>query len=707
MAFIVRNVRAANMLICMALAMFILWSVDGGCQEKGGRPTLADLVRQYKPAVVVIRTYGESGALIGGGTGFFIAGDRVVSNHHVLEGANKATITTSDGLVYDILGILVDEPLWDLTIVQTQAPRPPVIPLNVVATLPELGTELWVLGNPRGLLLKNSTLSVTRGIVSNVVTLPALGSMTAIQFDAAISSGNSGGPVFDEEGKVIGVVRASVNDAQNLNFAIPGHYVNELAVGTMRPLGYRRMTPPGHDKLVVEGQSLLWLADYAKAIPMFEKVVHEDSTNAMAWFFLGYCHSQLNKFDLAAREYRASYALKRSGVTLNNLAVTFSSMGKPDSAEFYYKRAAELEPSALVLTNVGIALSAKGQLDSAQTYLKAALELDPGDTATLMCLGNVYIKAEQYSDALATFRKVQHLVKNSREAYEGLGRAFYKQSLFDSAVQNYSKALRVGSDDSGAYRNWNMMGCAYMEMGDYASALGALRTAVKKRPDFAEGHADLGRALYRSHSFAESVRELEIGCGVKEKNADACAEVNVAYYNWCVDLAKRSAYDSILLITQQAIQARHESTDMYYWKARALVTKGAFDDGIAAFKQAVQLDAQNKQALLGIGYAFKQQNKFGDAINEGFQRAIGIDAEFADAYAGLGSCYFGLHDNSHAVEAYEHALRLDPDDVASRFNIALAYVALGNTDQACEHLVLLRTQNAAMAAKLATQVNCN
>jgi hypothetical protein len=95
-----------------------------------------------------------------------------------------------------------------------------VKPLRLADAKPKPGASVIVVGNPAGL-----EGSISSGVVSATREHP----LELVQIDAAISPGSSGGPVLDETGKVIGVVRLFLSNGQNLNFAIPAHLV-EAAV---------------------------------------------------------------------------------------------------------------------------------------------------------------------------------------------------------------------------------------------------------------------------------------------------------------------------------------------------------------------------------------------------------------------------------------------------------------------------------------------
>jgi serine protease Do len=154
----------------------------------------------------------------GSGSGFIIdASGFILTNHHVVAGADRVTVTLSDGRAYraDIVG---SDPVIDVALLQVHADGPlPVAPLGDSEQL-RVGEWVCAIGNPLGIYVH----SVTVGVVSFLgrkLFDHALDNY--IQTDAAISVGNSGGPLINARGEVVGITTAINSQAANIGFAIP------------------------------------------------------------------------------------------------------------------------------------------------------------------------------------------------------------------------------------------------------------------------------------------------------------------------------------------------------------------------------------------------------------------------------------------------------------------------------------------------------
>lgn len=161
------------------------------------------------------------------GSGVIVSPDGyILTNAHVVKGADRLTVTLLDGRTFT--GTVVGaDPETDLAVVKISARDLPAASLGDSAALVP-GDWAIAIGNPYGL-----TSTVTAGVISATGrTLPDGPEETFIQTDAAINPGNSGGALVDTAGQVIGINTAEFANAQGIGFAIP----IDTAKGIMRQL---------------------------------------------------------------------------------------------------------------------------------------------------------------------------------------------------------------------------------------------------------------------------------------------------------------------------------------------------------------------------------------------------------------------------------------------------------------------------------------
>lgn len=250
-----------------------LVSVDDGTvsgsvpDSDDGNPGSAEYQATYEavaPSVVRVQTYvdgddGGGGGAVGQGSGFRYDEDHVVTNDHVLGEPDAVRVQTAEGN-WSEASVVGRDPYSDLAVIEASEPTPGD-PLSTVSEVPPPGTEVLVVGSPLGL-----GGTVTQGIVSaRNRTIPATATAfgrfsiaDAVQVDAALNPGNSGGPIVDLDGRVIGV--ATATRGENVGFGVSSPLVEEvvpelIATGNYEH-SYMGISVTDVDPLIAEGNGL-------------------------------------------------------------------------------------------------------------------------------------------------------------------------------------------------------------------------------------------------------------------------------------------------------------------------------------------------------------------------------------------------------------------------------------------------------------------
>lgn len=186
--------------------------------------TAEEVFELVSPSVVGITCETVTG--ISTGTGFFYDNHgTVITNFHVIEDCDSAKITLTNGESYTVIEVKGHSEEKDIAILSTDCPDS--VPLSIRETHAKTGETVYAVGNSLGIL----TNSFSNGIVSSAERNG--NDVTYIQTTAPMSAGNSGGPLVDKDGKVIGINTWGFTEGQNLNFAVSASEI--ITISTDNP----------------------------------------------------------------------------------------------------------------------------------------------------------------------------------------------------------------------------------------------------------------------------------------------------------------------------------------------------------------------------------------------------------------------------------------------------------------------------------------
>jgi len=185
-----------------------------------------DIFKMINPSVVYIELYNKFNQLVSSGSGFILSNDGLVAtNLHVINdisGGKYVKIRLANGKTYETSKVVGVNPTNDIAILKIDGPTN-LQPIklgdsnNILA-----GQKVFALGSPLG--YQNT---ITEGIISN--TKVSVYGVNLIQTSAPVSHGNSGGPLVDTYGNVIGIMVSSFSEGQNMNLAIPINVLKNVA----------------------------------------------------------------------------------------------------------------------------------------------------------------------------------------------------------------------------------------------------------------------------------------------------------------------------------------------------------------------------------------------------------------------------------------------------------------------------------------------
>jgi S1-C subfamily serine protease/predicted RNA-binding Zn-ribbon protein involved in translation (DUF1610 family) len=201
-----------------------------------------ELIKQVEKSVVRIIVKGTNGASVG--SGFVIDTDgSIMTNYHVIEGAMSAEVEFENGKKSAVIGFTTLDKKRDLAIIKIKEDPESLTKIGIATALPEKGEDVAAFGAPRGL-----SFTASNGIISAIRQTPEFNAREAgtyLQTTTPISPGNSGGPLVNMYGEVVGVNSFKI-EGENLNFAASSTDIQEVIAGRgheVKPLSPTDLEP--------------------------------------------------------------------------------------------------------------------------------------------------------------------------------------------------------------------------------------------------------------------------------------------------------------------------------------------------------------------------------------------------------------------------------------------------------------------------------
>jgi hypothetical protein len=203
--------------------------------------TAADLYKQASPSVVLIEIYDSKGEVSGKGSGFLVSPEgAILTNYHVIAHTKQGTVRLANEDAYDTVEVLEIDKRKDIALIKIKGFGLPYLKLGRSAQV-EVGETVYSLSNPLGVF--QNTLS--QGIISGI---RAGDGYKYFQISAPISHGSSGAPIFNSKGEVIGIAVATIEEGQNLNFAVPIDYARGMVLAMGSPKSLATIYEPEPEK---------------------------------------------------------------------------------------------------------------------------------------------------------------------------------------------------------------------------------------------------------------------------------------------------------------------------------------------------------------------------------------------------------------------------------------------------------------------------
>ncbi|PSB20376.1 tetratricopeptide repeat protein [Phormidesmis priestleyi ULC007] len=318
------------------------------------------IYQRSSPAVAVIAAPNGKSFNLGSGVVLNPKG-LILTSQHVVGNNRQVWIKLADGSVYQ--GTVVSRnPNVDLAMIQIQ-PKKPLPSLKIQAVPPQIGQKVYAIGNPSPKTTGTLERSFSDGIVSRI------DGNGLIQFTASVTFGSSGGPLLNEDGYVVGIVKSGT-PGTNFSFAVP--------VGAMNALPGRRSTAGVQAQhisyYVTVGLLQLRQNNFQKASQVFSAGIQRYPNNPTLYTNRGITRRFLRDYQGALEDFARSIQLRPTSTAYFNRAALYESeLKQPQQAIKDYSEAIRINQGWGSTITFGDAFYRRGRLQDQQGNKKAAI----------------------------------------------------------------------------------------------------------------------------------------------------------------------------------------------------------------------------------------------------------------------------------------------------------------------------------------------
>jgi superkiller protein 3 len=377
-------------------------------------------------------------------------------------------------------------------------------------------------------------------------------------------------------------------------------------------------------------------------------------------------------------------------------------LGKADEAAAAFRKALELDPRMNVArVRLASALLDQGKAAEAVAEARKATEVDArsGQAFAVLALAILGENKNNWNDAISQAQNGKFLNERDPLVQVAVGRVFEANNNLDQAQVAYKKALetdpaytparaallsvqvRRGDTEAALVEAQKLaaempqsgeiqleLGRLLLRKGDFMAATPALEKAASVSPGVAEVHALLGYAYQSNRKSAEALAAYRKATELDPKNVDYRTT-----YGLLLGLNKQ--HDAGIAELKKVIATPgYKDADAYInlgWLYRNVEPKRG-DEAVTAYKKALELDPQNEQAALGVGWAYFYGRKWDEAV-AAFNQAMALDPNLAaDANNGIAWAYFFKKDLAKAEEFQGKAKAAGRNDTKLATNIERA-----------------------------------
>ena len=470
-------------------------------------------------------------------------------------------------------------------------------------------------------------------------------------YNSITYGGMSGGPVFDTEGRVIGIhgkIEGVEEKKLNLGFSLGLSIQTFIAIKD-------RLQVPNSLKISQNLPKELSESDKSTILAFRDNIVEPDqnSTNSEEWMKYGNQLYRISKlpeaiaaFDraIAGNQYpiESNYAKARAlqgtsnydeALTAISKAISAASSSKEDRKRYYYLWRVK---AAILYTS--------GKVDEALTSFNIALNLQPQYQFLIIEKSHTLSTLKRHQEALVTINQL--INQQPKVFYNYLIRAGIESSMGQQqeAIADLDRAIALNPSSSIAYTG---RGSVKLTLHRYDEAIADLDRAIAINPQVSGAYWTRGTAKYLLKQTAGAIADLKIAIAILDRSIQYLPSPS-AYYSRGLVKSLLGQNNEAIADYNTAIKLNPRSADFYASRGSVKSSLGQSNEAIADYNTAIKLNPKLENAYVSRGMLKQFSGQNNEAIAD-YDMAIKLNPNSALAFSGRGMCKFLLGDKQNAI----------------------------------------------------------
>lgn len=418
-----------------------------------------EVFKQASKSILVIKSYDDKGNLISSGSGVSVDKEgNVVTNYHVIERAARVMVIYDDK-EYSATPKNQDR-IRDICSLSVPGLNASPASLGKSSEI-EIGSRVYAIGFPMavGMTFSNGMVSCLRETAGGHY----------IQFTAPISPGSSGGGLFDEDARLIGIPTYFVTQGQLLNFALPVEWIYDLPKRHVAQ-AVADQNSRGDDEYNKQVAALEENENWVSQIKLCERWTKEMPGSVRAWELLGVAYSSNREYGKAIDAYLNALIINPdSSQYWLELGLLYSKTGQQDKEIEAYRMSVHNNPElASAWYKLAVSCRNATQFEYALTASQQVTRINPGNAQAWIITGFSYDKLGLQAKAIESYGEAIRLDHYSSDAYVYMGVSYRNARMGKEEADAYQQALRINPDTGVALFN---LGHYYLGEGDKDKAI--------------------------------------------------------------------------------------------------------------------------------------------------------------------------------------------------------------------------------------------